>query len=147
MLALIFCTTFLHYTQNMMENNYILLLTLTGLTFQYQWLRSGDRRALWIGSLALGANLLTRLTTGMDLLAVLLFLALVSRFCGARGPELRSRLHDATRKWRCRCTRFSSLLDRAVPILSLRFVLQHVHWRVRARTENAEPRVARGVSV
>src|SRR3989442_9936332 len=34
-LALLFCTTFLHYTQNMMENNYIILLTLTGLTFQY----------------------------------------------------------------------------------------------------------------
>ena len=90
-LALIFCTTFFHYTQNMMENNYILLLTLTGLAFQYQWLRSGDRRALLIGSLALGANLLTRLTTGMDLLAVFLFLALVTWFSGARGPELRSR--------------------------------------------------------
>jgi hypothetical protein len=90
-LALIFCTTFLHYTQNMMENNYILLLTLTGLTFQYQWLRNGDGRALLIGSLALGANLLTRLTTGMDLMAVFLFLALASWFSGARGPELWSR--------------------------------------------------------
>jgi hypothetical protein len=93
-LALMFCTTFLHYTQNMMENNYILLLTITGLTFQYQWLRNGDRRALLIGSLALGANLLTRLTTGLDLLAVLLFLALVSWFEGAGGPELRSRITD-----------------------------------------------------
>src|SRR5271168_1814010 len=91
-LALIFCTTFLHYTQNMMENNYILLLTLTGLTFQYQWLRNDDSRALLIGSLALGANLLTRLTTGMDLLAVFLFLALASWLSGARGPELRSRI-------------------------------------------------------
>src|SRR5271154_3141101 len=90
-LALIFCTTFLHYTQNMMENNYILLLTLTGLTFQYEWLRSGDARALLIGSAALGLNLLTRLTTGMDLLAVFFFLALESWFTGARGPELRSR--------------------------------------------------------
>ena len=33
-LALLFCTTHLHYTQNMMENNYIFLLTLTGLLFQ-----------------------------------------------------------------------------------------------------------------
>jgi hypothetical protein len=90
-LALIFCTTFLHYTQNMMENNYILLLTLTGLTFQYEWLLGGDRRALLFGSLAIGANLLTRLTTGLDLLAVFLFLGLVSWFSGARGPELRSR--------------------------------------------------------
>ncbi len=90
-LALIFCTTFLHYTQNMMENNYILLLTLTGLTFQYQWLWRGDARGLRIGSLALGLNLLTRLTTGMDLLAVFFFLALVSWFTGTRGPELGSR--------------------------------------------------------
>src|SRR5579863_6555367 len=32
-LALLFCTTHLHYTQNMMENNYIMLLTLVGFTF------------------------------------------------------------------------------------------------------------------
>ena len=41
-LALMFCTTHLHYTQNMMENNYIMLLTLTGFSFQYEWLRSGQ---------------------------------------------------------------------------------------------------------
>ena len=35
-LALLFCTTHLHYTQNMMENNYIMLLTLMGLAFQYE---------------------------------------------------------------------------------------------------------------
>ncbi len=35
-MALLFCTTHLHYTQNMMENNYIFLLTLTGLTFYYR---------------------------------------------------------------------------------------------------------------
>jgi len=34
--ALLFGTTFLHYTQNMMENNLIFLLTLTGLCFQYE---------------------------------------------------------------------------------------------------------------
>src|SRR2546430_5122946 len=68
-LALLCCTTHLHYTQNMMENNYIMLLTLTGLTFQYEWARSGERRALLIGSAALGLNLLTRLTTVLDLMA------------------------------------------------------------------------------
>ena len=62
-LALLFCTTHLHYTQNMMENNYIMLLTLTGFSFQYEWLRTGSRRALLIGSAAFGLNLLTRLTT------------------------------------------------------------------------------------
>jgi hypothetical protein len=96
-LALLFCTTFLHYTQNMMENNYILLLTLTGLTFQYQWLRTGDRRALLIGSGALGLNLLTRLTTGMDLIAVGIFLLLVSLFTGVRGSALRSRFWEYVR--------------------------------------------------
>jgi hypothetical protein len=77
-LALLFCTTHLHYTQNMMENNYIFLLTLTGFCFQYEWLRTGSRRALLIGSLALGLNLLTRLTTGLDLIAAAIFLVLVS---------------------------------------------------------------------
>jgi hypothetical protein len=92
--ALLFGTTFLHYAQNMMENNYILLLTLTGLTFQYEWLRTGNRRALLIGSAALGANLLTRLTTGMDLLAVALFLLLAAWFANTRGNELRSRIAE-----------------------------------------------------
>jgi hypothetical protein len=90
-LALLFGTTFLHYTQNMMENNYIALLTLTGLTFQYKWFRSGERWALGAGSVALGANLLTRLTTGMDLLAVCLFLLLTAWLTNVRGRELRSR--------------------------------------------------------
>jgi hypothetical protein len=89
-LALIFCTTFLHYTQNLMENNLIFLLTLTGLAFQYAWLRDGDRRDLWIGALALGANLLVRLTTGLDLIAVSLFLLLVSRSSRAQRPDLRA---------------------------------------------------------
>ena len=63
-LALMFCTTHLHYTQNLMENNYILLLTLTGFSFQYEWLRTGSVRSLFIGCGALGLNLLTRITTG-----------------------------------------------------------------------------------
>src|ERR1700686_3637846 len=73
-LALLFCTTHLHYTQNMMENNYIMLLTLAGFAFQYEWLRTNRRRALLIGSCALGLNLLTRLTTVLDLMAVGVFL-------------------------------------------------------------------------
>src|SRR5690348_6805816 len=89
--ALLFCTTFLHYTQNMMENNYILLLTLTGLAFQYEWLKTGSARALLIGALALGANLLTRLTTVIDLLAVLLFLLITAWLTGIRGNALRAR--------------------------------------------------------
>jgi hypothetical protein len=84
-LALLFLTTHLHYTQNMMENNYICLLTLAGFSWQYEWLRSGSRRALFLGSGALGLNLLTRLTTGMDLLAVGAFILLTLLFEGVRG--------------------------------------------------------------
>jgi hypothetical protein len=79
-LALLFCTTHLHYTQNMTENNYIMLLTLIGFSFQYEWLRTGSRRELFIGSAALGLNLLTRLTTGMDLIAAGVFLLFVLWF-------------------------------------------------------------------
>ena len=90
-LALIFCTTQLHYTQNMMENNYILLLTLAGFSYQYEWLRSDSWRALFLGSCALGLNLLTRLTTGMDLIAAGVFLLLVLWFerGGVEGPRRR----------------------------------------------------------
>ena len=63
-LALLFCTTHLHYTQNMQENNYIMLLTLVGLSFQYEWLRTGSRRALFVGSAALGLNLPTESRPG-----------------------------------------------------------------------------------
>jgi hypothetical protein len=90
-LALLLLTTHLHYTQNMMENNYICLLTLVGLSFQYEWLRSGSRRALLIGSCAFGLNLLTRLTTGLDLLAGGVFLLLVLWLEGTRGSALWSR--------------------------------------------------------
>jgi hypothetical protein len=92
MLALMFCTTHLHYTQNMMENNYIMLLTLAGFSFQYEWLRTGNRRALLIGCAALGLNLLTRLTTGLDLVAAGIFLLLVLWFERQPGRELWLRL-------------------------------------------------------
>jgi hypothetical protein len=101
-LALLFCTTHLHYTQNMMENNYIMLLTLAGFSFQYEWLRTGSRRALFVGCGALGLNLITRLTTGLDLMAGGVFVLLVfwfggaglegKQFEGGRGRELWRRL-------------------------------------------------------
>ena len=69
MLALLLATTHLHYTQNMMENNYIFLLTMVGFSYQLEWTQTGDRRALLIGCGAFALNLLTRLTTGLDLLA------------------------------------------------------------------------------
>src|SRR5580658_5716717 len=91
-LALLFCTTHLHYTQNMMENNYILLLTLVGFSFQYEWLRTGSTQALAVGSAALGLNLLTRLTTGLDLVAGGVFLLAVLWFEQVRGRALWQRL-------------------------------------------------------
>src|SRR5258708_25082446 len=89
-LALLFCTTHLHYTQNMMENNYIMLLTLTGFSFQYEWLRTNSPRALFIGSCSLGLNLLTRLTTGLDLIAGGLFILFVLWFEGAEFEGARA---------------------------------------------------------
>jgi hypothetical protein len=91
-LALMFCTTHLHYTQNMQENNYIMLLTLVGFSFQYEWLRTGSMRALLIGSGALGLNLLTRLTTGLDVIAGGIFVLAVLWFEQVRGHELWKRL-------------------------------------------------------
>jgi len=96
-LALMFCTTHLHYTQNMMENNYIMLLTLAGFSFQYEWLRTGSTRALFWGCAALGLNLLTRLTTGLDLMAVGVFVLAVLWFERIRGQELWQRCVDYCR--------------------------------------------------
>src|SRR5437588_4077062 len=89
-LALLLCTTHLHYTQNMMENNYILFLTLAGFTYQYEWLLTGARRALAIGSAAFGLNLLTRLTVARHVLAMGIFL-LLCMWLRRRG-------------WKARCT-------------------------------------------
>ena len=91
-LALLFCTTHLHYTQNMQENNYIMLLTLAGLSYQYEWLRNGSRRALWIGSVAFGLNLLTRVTTAIDVIAAGLFLLMVLLIEHAVRRELWNRI-------------------------------------------------------
>ena len=91
-LALMFCTTHLHYTQNMQENNYIMLLTLVGFSFQYEWLRTSNMRALVIGSSALGLNLLTRLTTGLDVIAAGIFVLAILWLEQVRGRELRRRL-------------------------------------------------------
>jgi len=91
-LAFMLCTTHLHYTQNMMENNYIGLLTLAGFSYQYKWLRTSSRRALFMGSGALGLNLLTRLTTGLDLIAAGVFILLALWFEPVREGGGRLRL-------------------------------------------------------
>lgn len=79
-LALLLGTTFLHYCQNMMENNLILLLAIIGFCSHYQWLQTGRIRPLILGSIALGANLLIRITTALDLLACAFFVLLCVLF-------------------------------------------------------------------
>ena len=91
-LALLLATTHLHYTQNMMENNYIFLLTMVGFSYQLEWTQTGDRRALLIGCGAFALNLLTRLTTGLDLLAGGIFVLLMLWNEGTRGGELWNRI-------------------------------------------------------
>ncbi|GAC1430892.1 MAG: hypothetical protein NVS1B11_05570 [Terriglobales bacterium] len=112
-LALLFATTHLHYAQNMMENDYIMLLTLTGFTFQHQWLRTGNGRALLIGSMAFGLNLLTRLTTGLDLLAGGFFLLLVFWSEGVRGKGL----------WE----RFLIYVKTALPVYSIFLLIDRIY--------------------
>src|ERR1700676_5533325 len=112
-LALMLCTTHLHYTQNMMENNYIMLLTLTGFSFQYEWLRTGSKGALFVGSAALALNLLTRLTTALDLVAGGVFLLLVFWFEHVRGLEL----------WQ----RFVAYCKVAAPVYAFFFALDRLY--------------------
>jgi hypothetical protein len=88
-LSLLCATTHLHYAQNMTENNYILLLTIAGFALQYKWLVTGNRRALFWGSAALGLNLLTRLTTTLDIFGAACFILLAAVFprrAATRGP-------------------------------------------------------------
>jgi len=79
-LGLLCATTHLHYAQNLTENNYIVLLTVAGFALQYCWLVRGDRRALLWGSAALGLNLLTRITTALDILGAACFVLLAMFF-------------------------------------------------------------------
>src|SRR6202789_257336 len=79
-LSLLCATTHLHYAQNMAENNYILLLTITGFALQYKWLTTGNRRALFWGSAALGLNLLPRITTALDIMSAGCFILLAALF-------------------------------------------------------------------
>jgi hypothetical protein len=86
-LGLLVATTHLHYAQNMTENNYILLLTITGFALQYRWLTTGDQRSLLWGSIALGLNLLTRITTVLDILGAACFLLLATPFARDSGSS------------------------------------------------------------
>ena len=114
-LALLLATTHLHYAQNMTENNYILLLTLTGFALQYKWLVTGSRPALIWGSAALGLNLLTRLTTALDILAAASFLFLAALL--SRTETLRSTI--------------TTYLRNAIPIYAVFFFLDRLYQYIR----------------
>jgi hypothetical protein len=96
-LGLLCATTHLHYAQNMTENNYILLLTITGFALQYRWFISGDRRFLFWGSTALGLNLLTRITTVLDIAGVACFLLLAKRFARKETQQAPGRIRTYLR--------------------------------------------------
>src|SRR3981189_2998604 len=104
-LALLCATTHLHYAQNMTENNYIFLLTLAGFALQYKWLVTGSRRALFWGSTALGLNLLTRVTTALDILAAGCFILLAlffTRTGRSRHPSALWTQHTSPHGTSCR---------------------------------------------
>jgi hypothetical protein len=129
-LGLLFATTHLHYAQNMTENNYILLLTLTGFALQYKWLTTGDRRALFWGSMALGLNLLTRITTALDILGAGCFVLFALVFArrdghftvrGDSGEGVAPGFGGAARTY----------LTTALPVYGFFFVLDRVYQFVR----------------
>ena len=129
-LGLLCATTHLHYAQNMTENNYILLLTLMGIVWQYKWLTTGDRHALWWGSAALGLNLLTRLTTVLDILGVGCFL-LLAAFFGRhdRSSLVRRPFGTADRSPTVGTVR--AYLLNALPIYFLFFLIDRIYQYVR----------------
>ncbi|MCU1252632.1 MAG: hypothetical protein JWQ49_5661 [Edaphobacter sp.] len=135
-LALLCATTHLHYAQNMTENNYILLLTLTGFALQYKWLVTGSRRALLWGSAALGLNLLTRLTTALDILAAACFILLTVLFVrqeksqhkdisGASGQKAATTANPADHHT------IRTYLRTALPIYAVFFLLDRLYQFIR----------------
>jgi hypothetical protein len=72
-LALLFATTFLHYTQESQENNLLLACQLSALVVLCRWHRAEKLRHSALAGAILGFGLLTRLTFSLDIAAVLLF--------------------------------------------------------------------------
>jgi hypothetical protein len=69
-LGLLFCTSFLHYTQYHQENTLQLLLTLGAYLSLCRWATSDSRRDLLVSALLAGAGLLVRLTMALDALGL-----------------------------------------------------------------------------
>jgi hypothetical protein len=124
-LGLLCATTHLHYAQNMTENNYILLLTITGFALQYRWLTTGDRRSLVWGSAALGLNLLTRITSTLDILGAACFLLLATAFARRQGAM------DADANRMRVFSRVRIYLQTAVPIYAVFLLLDRAYQYIR----------------
>jgi hypothetical protein len=137
-LALLCATTHLHYAQNMTENNYILLLTITGFALQYKWLATGSRRALFWGSTALGLNLLTRITTALDILAASCFILLALLFARREIPR-RTEISSAATHQPASVTAASAAarpavrtyLSTALPVYAVFFLLDRIYQYIR----------------
>ncbi len=127
-LALLCATTHLHYAQNMEENNYILLLTITGFALQYKWLITGNRGALFWGSAALGLNLLTRLTTTLDAFGAGCFMLLVVFF--RRRAEHQAKPVDVAATPTPLAT-LRTYLRTAVPIYAVFLVVDRIYQYIR----------------
>ena len=125
-LSLLCATTHLHYAQNMAENNYILLLTITGFALQYKWLTTGNRRALFWGSAALGLNLLTRVTTSMDLFAAACFILLTAYFSGRGADE-----HGKIQAQPLRLATVRSYLRGSLPVYAVFLVIDRIYQYLR----------------
>ena len=136
-LALLCATTHLHYAQNMTENNYILLLTLTGFALQYKWLVTGSRPALFWGSTALGLNLLTRLTTVLDILAAACFILLAlffTRIEASRHPistPAKQQTASVTTPSRAAQPSLLAYMRTALPIYAVFFFLDRLYQFIR----------------
>jgi hypothetical protein len=129
-LGLLCATTHLHYTQNMTENNYILLLTIAGFALQYRWLTTGNRRALLWGSAAFGLNLLTRLTTALDIVGVGCFLLLAAAFARNDNFLLAQGTSDTTGRLPTVGT-VRTYLRNALPIYAVFFLLDRIYQYIR----------------
>jgi hypothetical protein len=136
-LGLLCATTHLHYAQNMTENNYILLLTIAGFALQYRWLMTGSGRALFWGSAALGLNLLTRLTTALDILGVGCFLLFVSLFSRNEAISSVDTSGESTQASSAVARnvpdhrKFRTYLCTALPIYGVFFMLDRIYHYVR----------------
>jgi hypothetical protein len=69
-MAMLFGTSFLHYSQSHQENSLMMLMTACGALGGLRWARTGAMRPLVLAMAALGFDLLVRLTTVVDFAAV-----------------------------------------------------------------------------